>query len=375
MAMTAASGRLDARLVVSRGEGFVLDVALAIPPGRTTALLGPNGAGKSTVVAAIAGLLPLAAGRIELGGRILDDPQTGVFVPAEERRVGVVFQDYVLFPHLTVGDNIAFGPRSRGAGRRTARRAAMRVAGDLDLGNLVQRRPRTLSGGQSQRVALARALAGEPDLLLLDEPLAALDVTTRMALRRTLADHLDDFPGPRLVITHDPTEAFLLADVIHVIENGVITQVGTADEIRLRPRSRYVADLAGANLFFGVAAGGVVTIAGGLLQVADTAAAGPVLVTIQPRTVALFPQRTEGSPRNTWETTVTRIERLGERVRVQLGGPLPLTVEITPGAADTLHLVTGAPVWAAVKATEIGVEPWEPVLHHPAKRATSGDHP
>ena len=347
---------LDAHLVVSRGRAFILDVPLAIPQGRTVALLGPNGAGKSTAVAALAGLIPLDGGRITLGGNALDDPDRDVFVPPEDRRIGVVFQDYVLFPHLTVTQNIAFGLRSRNVPRSVANEKAAAWLHGLGLDGFADRTPRDLSGGQAQRVALARALITEPDLLLLDEPLSALDATTRVQLRRTLADHLDQFPGPRLLITHDATEAFLLADEIHVIEDGTITQVGTPDDIRLRPRTRYIADLAGSNLVFGSAAAGIVTTGSHQLHVADTRIAGPVLATIHPRAISIHRQQPEGSPRNTWETVITRIEHYGDRVRLETGDPLQLTAEVTPDAVRGLQLREGSRVWVSIKATEINVE-------------------
>jgi len=347
---------LDAHLVVARGESFVLDVPLAIAPGRTVALLGPNAAGKSTAVNLLAGLIPLDDGRIALAGRTLDDPGRDVFVPPEERRVGVVFQDYVLFPHLTVAQNIAFGPRSRKVAHSVAGENAADWLDRLGLTELANRKPGDLSGGQAQRVALARALITEPDLLLLDEPLAALDVTTRVRLRHTLADHLDVFAGPRLLITHDPTEAFLLADEIHVIEDGVITQVGTPDDIRLRPRTRYIADLAGSNLVVGTATGGIVDVGAHQLHIADTHIAGRVLATIHPRSISIHRREPEGSPRNTWQTMVGRVEHYGDRVRIQTRDPLPLTVEITPGAVAALQLGEGSAVWVSIKATEINVE-------------------
>ncbi len=347
---------LEAHLVASRGPDFGVDVRLSMPPGGTVALLGPNGAGKSTLVSALAGLLPLDGGRIELGGRALDDPARDVFVPPDERRIGVVFQDYVLFPHLSVTENVAFGLRCR---RRTRAAAEAQAADWLDrfgLSELAQRRPKDLSGGQAQQVALARALITEPDLLLLDEPLAALDVTNRAALRHALADHLAAFPGPRLLITHDPTEAFLLADAIHVIEDGRVVQTGRADDIRLRPRTRYVADLAGSNLFSGSAERGVVAIGEHRLQVADSAVSGPVLATVHPRAVSLHRRRPEGSPRNAWESRIARVEHHGDRVRLRVGAPLPLVAEVTPDALRELDLDAGTPVWVSIKATEIGVE-------------------
>jgi molybdate transport system ATP-binding protein len=347
---------LDARLTVLRSEAFRLDLTLSIPPGRTVALLGPNGAGKSTAVATLAGLLPLDHGRILLAGAVLDDPDHDLFVPPARRKIGVVFQDYLLFPHLTVIENVAFGLRSRRIGHDESSARAGVWLERLGLSGLARRRPGELSGGQAQRVALARALVAEPDLLLLDEPLSALDVTTRARLRRTLALHLASFPGPRLLITHDPTEAFLLADEIHVIEHGVVTQAGSADDIRLRPRTSYAADLAGSNLLRGIAAGGQVKTGTHLLHIADTSIEGEVLVTIRPAAISLHRHKPEGSPRNIWSTSVDLIEHLGERVRLRTGPPLPLTVEITREATSALGLSEGARVWVAIKATEIGVE-------------------
>ena len=347
---------LDAHLILARSDDFALDIEISIPSGRTVALLGPNGAGKSTVVACLAGLLPIDRGRIDLDGRTLDDPATGTLIPAEDRSVGVVFQDYVLFPHLTVLENVAFGLRSRKVKKGPASAAAMAWLDRLGIGDLAGRRPADLSGGQAQRVALARALITEPDLLLLDEPLAALDATTRVELRRTLTDHLEQFAGPRMLITHDPTEAFLLADEIHVIENGRITQVGTPDDIRLRPRTAYIADLAGSNLFIGTAHGGTVTVGDHSISVADRQIDGPVLAAVNPRAIVISLSKPGGSSRNSWSTRVERIEHYGDRVRLQTGNPLPLTAEITPAALDDLQINEGSPVWVSIKATEITVQ-------------------
>ncbi len=353
----APDGGLHASLGVAQSADFDLAAQLSIPAGTTAALLGPNGAGKSTAVDAIAGLRALDRGRIELDGRVLDDPASDIFVPAADRRIGVVFQDHLLFDHMSVLDNVAFGLRARGMSRAEATEQSRGWVERVGLAGLHDRRPRELSGGQAQRVALARALAPDPDLLLLDEPLSALDVTTRASLRRTLAQHLEEFAGPRLVITHDPTEAFLLADEVHVLEGGRITQVGTSDDIRLRPTTPYAADLAGANLLVGHATDGEVALAdGGALQVADHAVAGDVLVTISPTAVTVHRHRPEGSQRNTWSTTLDRVEHLGDRVRLRTRPPVPLTVEVTRDATDELGLVVDAQVWIAVKATEIGLQ-------------------
>jgi molybdate transport system ATP-binding protein len=348
---------LQADFSVTRSDRFQLTLALSIDPGTTVALLGPNGAGKSTAVAALAGLFPVDSGGIALSGRVLDDPGQGIFVPAEERRVGVVFQDYLLFPQSTVLENVAFGLRSRRIPRNQAHARAREWLGRLGLEPLEASRPGDLSGGQAQRVALARALATNPDLLLLDEPLAALDVTTRTELRHILAEHLDQFAGPRLLITHDPTEAFLLADRIHIIEDGAVTQKGTADDIRLRPRTPYAADLAGSNLISGIASAGLVDTGAHTLRIADDRMEGPVLLTIHPNAISIHAHRPEGSPRNAWSTGVERVEPLGSRVRLRTGAPLPITVELTESARAEMGLRVGREIWVAVKATEIGVEP------------------
>jgi molybdate transport system ATP-binding protein len=355
--MNVVAAGLEARMVVHRGDSFTLDLDISLEPGTTAALLGPNGSGKSTMVAALAGLLPLDEGAIKLDDRILDDPGAEVFVPAEQRRVGVVFQRYLLFDHLDVIDNVAFGPEAAGRSRREARTVAGHWIDLLDLGPLATTKPRRLSGGQAQRVALARALAADPAVLLLDEPLAALDVATRAHLRRVLKDHLATYSGPRLLITHDPADAFLLANQIHVIENGRLTQSGTINVIRRRPATPYVAALAGLNLLTGNNEGGSLTLDNHdhRLQSADTSTNGPVLVTIHPNAVALHSEEPHGSPRNSWPTTIAAIEPLGDITRVMLGRPLPLSVDVTPGAVDAMGLTVGTQVWASVKATEINV--------------------
>jgi molybdate transport system ATP-binding protein len=341
---------------IDREGGFALNVSLDIGPGRTIALLGPNGAGKSTVVAAIAGLIAVDRGSIALDGTMLDDRRADVFVASEERGVGVMFQDHLLFAHMSVADNIAFGLRSRGMSVGDAGSVASDWCNQLDLSELERRSVRDLSGGQAQRVALARALATNPSILLLDEPLAALDVTTKAKARKVLGEHLDAFSGPKLLITHDPGEAFLLADEVHVIEDGKITQVGSAEEITRSPRTEYAADLAGTNLLRGEVAGGVVVVGTHVMQVADSPSDGPTLLTIHPRAVSLHRQRPEGSARNAWQTTVSHIEIMADRCRVSVDVPVPLTSEVTTESVGALGLEIGSTIWVSVKATEIGVQ-------------------
>lgn len=362
---------LDAHLVLHRSNGFVLDLAISIDAGTTVAILGPNGAGKSTAVSALAGLLALDDGHITLDGRDLDRPTAGRFVEPAERRVGVVFQDHLLFDHLTVAENVAFGLHPAGWSRARAARAARPWLDRFDLTDLADRTPTELSGGQAQRVAIARALAAEPDLLLLDEPLAAVDLANRTVLRRRLAEDLARYPGPRVLITHEPADAFALADQILILEEGRRAQLGTTAEIRRHPASPYAAAVAGTNLMFGHNDGrGVITVdpANGhhdpadapiTLQAADSRS-GPVQLVIDPRAISLHPERPTGSHRNVWPTTVDWLEPLGDTTRIMLGAPLALVVDITPSAAAALGLRPGAPVWAALKATEISTSPRVP---------------
>jgi len=329
-----------------------LDVELAAAPGEVVALLGPNGAGKTTLLRVLAGLQPLDAGRLELDGAVLDDPEGGVFVAPERRPVGFVFQDYLLFPHLSVLENVEFGLRSRGLPRERARDWLQRAG----LGRLAAAKPGALSGGQAQRVALARALATEPRLLLLDEPLAALDATSRAELRRELKRHLDTFAGIRLVVTHDPVEAAALADRVVVLEGGRVLQAGTHADITARPRSRYVADLAGVNLWRGRAEDRLVRIDGATLAAIESHR-GEVFVAVQPRAVALFRRRPDGTPRNVWQGRAAGVDYLGDRARVRLEGTLPIVAEVSRAAVEDLGLADAAEVWVAVKAAEVEVYP------------------
>jgi molybdate transport system ATP-binding protein len=348
---------LDADLVVDHDGGFRLDIRLAIAAGEVVALLGPNGAGKTTALRALAGLTPLTAGRIDVAGRVLDDPDARTWTPPERRPTGVVFQDYLLFPHLTALDNVAFGPRSHGASHRHAR---ARAAGWLDRVGLTEharRKPRQLSGGQAQRVALARALALDPLLLLLDEPLAALDARTRLDTRAELHRHLGDHPGATLLVTHDPLDALVLADRLVIVEDGRIVQEGDAATITAHPRSDYVARLVGLNLYRGHAAERLVRITDDFALAIAEPVDGDVFVAFPPAAVAVYTSRPDGSPRNTWPATITGIQRHGDNLRVQLRGAVTAAADITPLAAAQLDLVPGRQVWAAVKATETRAYP------------------
>lgn len=333
-----------------------LDAVLTADVGETVAILGPNGAGKTTLLRALAGLLALDRGRVELDGELLDDGNK-VFLPPERRPIGVVFQDYLLFPHLSVLENVAFGLRSRGTGRKASREQAAAALERVGLADRAAFKPSELSGGQAQRVALARAMATEPRLLLLDEPLAALDQSARGAVRRDLRQQLAGFPGIRLLVTHDPLDAAVLADRLVILERGQVVQVGSFGDISARPRSSYVAELVGVNLLRGRADGARIDLPGGGALVVADAGTGEVLAVVHPRSVSVYRDPPGGSPRNVSAGRVDSIETFGDRVRVRIVGEVPLIAEITPSARDELGLAEGVPVYTTVKATDITVYP------------------
>jgi molybdate transport system ATP-binding protein len=336
---------------------FTLDVDVTVDRDAVVCVLGPNGAGKSTLLAALAGLVPLARGRIELDGRVLTDAAAGLAVPPQRRPIGVVFQDYLLFPHLSALDNVAYGLRCRGLSRRAARDRARAGLEQAGLGELASALPARLSGGQAQRVALARALAVEPALLLLDEPLAALDVRARAETRRALRARLSEFDGVTLIVTHDPLEAIALAGRLVVIEHGRVVQAGAPADVTARPRSAWVADLVGVNLFRGRAADDHIELEHGAHLIVPAAGAGEVFAVVHPRAVALHRSPPEGTPRNVWRAHVEGIDRDGSRVRVRTSGPLPVVAEVTPAAVSALALDQGGEVWVSIKATEITTYP------------------
>nr|WP_089004260.1 ABC transporter ATP-binding protein [Micromonospora rifamycinica] len=365
---------LDGHLVVDRA-GFRLDVRLRIAAGEVVALLGPNGAGKTTTLRSLAGLHPLTAGWLRLDGTELDRPDARRFVPPERRPVGVVFQDYLLFPHLTARDNVAFGPRRQGLPRRAARERATAWLERVGLSAHAGRRPRQLSGGQAQRVALARALAVDPTLLLLDEPLAALDAGTRLDVRAHLHRHLTDHPGAALLVTHDPLDALALADRLVVVEDGRVVQEGDPGTVTTRPRTEYVARLVGLNLCRGRADGRRVHLADGFTVPTTDRLTGDAFVVFPPTAVSLRPQRpddprtddprtddprTDGGPPHGWPATVAGVHRHGDRLRVRLTGAVAAAADVTPAVAAGLRLLPGQRVWATVAADATRVYPAGP---------------
>jgi molybdate transport system ATP-binding protein len=343
---------LSARIVVRRGA-LDLDVAVEIADGEVLAVLGPNGAGKSTLLRVLAGLLRPDGGSVVLDGRETWDGDR--HVPAHRRSLGMVFQDHLLFPHLSVTDNVAFGLRTRGLRKAESRATAQLWLDRVGLDGLGDRRPGQLSGGQAQRAALARALVGEPRVLLLDEPLSALDARTRLTVRAELRRHLAEFPGSTVLVTHDPVDAMALADRVVVVEDGRVVQEGTPAEVSRHPRTDYVARLVGLSLLPGRGDGSVVRLeSGGTVAVAE-AADGPVFAAVRPESVALYLTRPDGSPRNVWPATLVGATPHGVTVRCELAGEVPLIADVTDTAFAELGLVPGARVWATVKASEVAV--------------------
>lgn len=347
---------VHAQFAATRGT-LALDVTLTLAEGETLALLGPNGAGKSSVLRILAGLHNIDRGHVKLADQLVDGGAGSRFVPPEERNVGVVFQDHLLFPHLRVVDNVAFGLISKGVKQKLARSVAAHWLERIGMADYRNRRPSELSGGQAQRVALARALAIKPQLLLLDEPLAAADASARLDLRRTLQAQLSSFGGSCVLVAHDIGDALALADRIAVLEHGRVVQTGTVAQLGHKPASRYVADLIGLNCFRGTCAGNVLTVKNGATVIIGGHHDGPAIVTVHPRAVALFRERPAGSPRNVWRANIVSIERALDCVRVQLGGDLPIVAEVTDSAVQDLGLAQGGVVWAAIKATEFRVAP------------------
>ncbi|MBT2477995.1 ABC transporter permease [Streptomyces sp. ISL-94] len=326
-------------------------LTLDAEPGTTIAVVGENGSGKTTLLRALLGLTPRARAELRLG----DTDVTAL--PPHKRQVAWVPQDGALFPHLSALANTAYGLRARRVPRTEARREAQAWLDRLGVGHLAQRRPGQLSGGQAQRVALARALAARPRLLLLDEPLAALDQTTRAHVRHTLRTHLAGFGGVCLIVTHDPVEAVSLADRVLVLADGQTLQDAPPAEVTRHPRSPWVARMLGRNAWPGTAsADGLALAAGGRLVVAETLPEGAqALAIIAPEAVSVHRKRPGGSPRNVWQGTVREITAVGSRLRVLIApaGVPDLVAEITPEAAAELGIVDGAEVWAGVKATEV----------------------
>ncbi len=366
------SGALVAEVTVRRPE-FTLQASLEVAPGEVVAVLGPNGSGKSTLLAALAGLLRPDAGRVVLGERMLTDTAAGLHVPPHRRRVGLLAQQALLFPHLSAAANVAFGPRCLGASRADAAAAAASWLADVDALELAHRRPAQLSGGQAQRVALARALAGGPELLLLDEPMAALDIDSapamRSLLRRVVRDGRCGAGQTTVLVTHHLLDAVVLADRVLVLGDGRIVEQGPTREVLARPRSPFAARIAGLNLVPGVRCPEGLrtddgTLVSGLAGGGEGADGTPAVAVFPPSAVSVFRDRPNGSPRNVVEVILAALEPRAEVVRMRVaappGGPAwldGLAADVTPAAVADLGAEPGTPLWFAVKANEVGIHP------------------
>jgi molybdate transport system ATP-binding protein len=349
---------------VERGTARV-EAAFEVEPGWTVGLLGPNGAGKSTIVDAVAGLLSPTTGSIVLDGAVLAEPRREIDLPPQQRYLGVLFQGRLLFPHLSVAENVAFPMRCSGWTKARADSAATEMLERFDAGALADARPRSLSGGEAQRVALARALVGNPSAVLLDEPLTAVDAEARVTLRGVLREVLVEVHGPRLVITHDPVDAMELCDRLVVLEDGRVTQQGTVAQISEAPASSYAAELVGLNLFRGTlsrgegGAGVVATLHGEIVVgwPEGLAEGDEVLALLRPGDVVLHAARPSGSSRNVVSGEISALHVQQDRVRIRLASEPRLVAEVTPGSVERLGLRLGERVWASFKAVEVRVEP------------------
>ncbi len=366
--------------VETQFDAFQLSLSLAARYGETTVLLGESGAGKSTILRIVAGLLKPQKGYVALGDIVYFDSQRGIHVPPQERPFGYVFQDYVLFPHLTVFENVAFGLQAQRMTRSFVRQRVGEALEQVRLTGLDRRRPAQLSGGQQQRVAVARALALQPQLLLLDEPLSALDVQTRREVRQELRRILAEVNVTTILVTHTYLEALLFGQHILVLERGKVLQQGGQRDLLEHPRSAYIAELIGVNFFQGCItryeSPGVCAIqlcAGTQTlelvatlrehgQTENMPAIGEgVYVVVEPRGITLYPTHPDSSARNTFRGEIVQIVRVGSasldqgvvRVSLQFAAAMPpLTAEVTEASASRLHLHEGATVYATFKATD-----------------------
>jgi molybdate transport system ATP-binding protein len=356
---------LDFAITVPR-PALVVEAALTARAGEVVVLAGPSGSGKSTLLAAIAGLVRPQRGSISIQGRTVFSSRRHIELPPWRRRVGFVFQDYALFPHLTVLGNVRLGSR----GRRPSPELAQRWLDALHIGQLAQAFPAHLSGGQRQRVALARAAASDCDLLLLDEPFGALDPETRRAVRAELRAFLaeaaagDGRPRTAVIVSHDFLDALTLGDRVAVLEAGRLTQVGTREELSRRPRTAFLAELSGHNVLEGTLLPGAGRDDARAVQVGPltfwTAQAtdlvpGPVFVGFGPEAVSLLLGRSELSARNQFPAVVQELSTLPGRVRIYLDAGAPIIADVVASAVAELGLRPGCQVLAAVKSTAVEV--------------------
>ena len=350
--------------VQARLEQRGVQFDLSLEHGKVLAVLGPNGAGKSTLLLLIAGLLRPDDGSITLGDRVVTDTSSGVFVPAHDRGVAMLSQQALLFPHMTVAANVAFAPRCKGHSRSDARATAQRWLEAVDADSFADRRPAQLSGGQAQRVAVARALAAEPHVLLLDEPMAALDVTAAPALRRLLRDILRDEDRTAVIVTHDLLDALAIADEVVIFDGGRIVESGPVREVLASPRSGFAARIAGVNLITGVISEpGIIQTAwaASVVGTGDPPPGTAAVALFRPTAVAVHLTSPGGSPRNVIAVTIAEMDIHGTTVRIrgtdQPDGSTGLAADVTAAAAADLDLAPGQHVFFAVKAHEVELHP------------------
>jgi molybdate transport system ATP-binding protein len=343
----------------TRLGALALDVALEVQSGECLAIAGPSGAGKTSVLRVAAGLLRPQRGLVRADGETWLDTERGVDLPPEHRGCGYLFQEYALFPHLSAWQNVAYPLRGR-----DRRERAMELLERFGVAELAETRPGTLSGGERQRVALARALARRPRVLLLDEPLSALDARTRAGAARELAAALGEVEVPALLVTHDFSEAAALGDRVGVIDAGRVVQEGTPSDLATAPRSAFVADFTGAVVLTGTARGAPdglthVELDGGGAVTSTDRADGPVAVSVYPWEIAVEPadEAAHGSAQNRLVAEVLSVTVLGNRVRLGLAAPQPLAAEITRASAEALDLRVGGRVTASWKAAATRVIP------------------
>ena len=339
---------LDARVILNR-DSLTIDVELQLQHGEVIAVLGPNGAGKTSLLHALLGWLELESGWIMVNGEVIDSPDTDSYVPPQHRPFGMVFQDGLLFPHMSVEKNILFG-----AGKDFNLKP---LAESLQVSELLAKFPSELSAGERQRAAIARSLAARPKVLFLDEPFSALDIQGKRRGRSLLKEALAIEVSGCLMVTHDLVDAFTLADRVMIIEGGKLTQFDVPDRIRSRPGSEWIADLVGWNYYEGIGEGSVVTLPHGTtIFTAQDDLDGPTSISINPASVSIFKSQPSGSPRNSWLSRIQNIEILGGRARVSLVGEIDICADITTVAANELRQSISSEVWVSVKATEVDTQ-------------------
>ena len=339
---------LDARVILNR-DSLTIDVELQLQHGEVIAVLGPNGAGKTSLLHALLGWLELESGWIMVNGEVIDSPDTDSYVPPQHRPFGMVFQDGLLFPHMSVEKNILFG-----AGKDFNLKP---LAESLQVSELLAKFPSELSAGERQRAAIARSLAARPKVLFLDEPFSALDIQGKRRGRSLLKEALAIEVSGCLMVTHDLVDAFTLADRVMIIEGGKLTQFDVPDRIRSRPGSEWIADLVGWNYYEGIGEGSVVTLPHGTtIFTAQDDLDGPTSISINPASVSIFKSQPSGSPRNSWLSSIQNIEILGGRARVSLVGEIDICADITTVAANELRQSISSEVWVSVKATEVDTQ-------------------